>query len=289
MQFGAISTPQLETVGADKYVRARWVKQGLIERLGTSSYAVIGSDPNWRRAAWAAGADVDGFGFVAGRTCGRLLGLDGFTSDEPEVLVARKHRGLRTPAVLRSTALTLTLADSQVVDGIRCLKAERMILESPLFDFTREETENAIDSAIRLRKLSEQRLRTNVIDRHRSGINGGRILLDALVDTGGESRLERWFLALLRRAHLPRPELQRTIRDGQRTIARLDAYFPGNLVVEIAGHGTHSSRRQRQHDEQRRTELTVRGFRVITFTYDDVRDRPEWVAAQVVAGMRAAA
>ena len=171
---------------------------------------------------------------------------------------------------------------SKQLDGIRCLKAERLILDSPLFNFDQEETENAIDSAIRLRLVSEQRLRTKVIDRHREGINGGRILLDALVDTGGQSRLERWFLKLVRTAGLPRPELQLSWRDGSRIIARVDAFFPGGLIVEVAGHGTHSSRRAIQADEQRRTELTLRGFRVITFTYNDIRDRPDWVIAKLL-------
>ena len=115
------------------------------------------------------------------------------------------------------------------------------------------------------------------------------MLLDAMVDSGGESRLERWFLALCRRAGLPRPVLQKTYRADGRVVARVDAEFPGGLVVEVAGHGTHSSRRQRQLDEQRRTELTLRGKRVITFTYDDVRDRPDWVATQVSKGLRLAA
>lgn len=156
-----------------------------------------------------------------------------------------------------------------------------MILDAPLFGFIRDEVENAIDSAIRLRLAGEQRLRSRVISRHRQSINNGRALLDALVDTGGESRLERWFLALVRRADLPRPQLQKVWRAESRTVARVDAFFDCGLVVELAGHGTHSSRQQRQRDEQRRTELTLRGLRVITFTYGDVRDRPDWVIARL--------
>ena len=147
------------------------------------------------------------------------------------------------------------------MQGFRCLTAERLILESPQFGFTRAETENAIDSAIRLRLVAEQRLRTRVIREYRPNVNGSRLLFDALVDTGGESRLERWFLRLVREAGIDRPILQKTFRDGTRTIARVDAYFPGGLVVEVSGHGTHASRRQRQSDAQRRTELTLRGLR----------------------------
>ena len=226
--------------------------------------------------------DLGESGYVAGRTAARLSGLDGFCSDDIEVLVKRKKRGISSPYTVASTALALGREDTIVIDGIRCLKVERLILDSPLFDFDRAETENAIDSGIRLRLVSEQRLRTKVISRHRSGINGGRILLDALVDAGGESRLERWFLTLVRSAGLARPELQRVWRDGSRTVARVDAFFPGGLIVEVAGHGTHSNRRDIQRDEQRRTELTLRGYRVITFTYDDIRDRPDWVIARLL-------
>lgn len=167
------------------------------------------------------------------------------------------------------------------VEGFRCLSVERLILESPLFGFSRAETENAIDSAIRLRLVSEQRLRTRVIDGHGGGVNGSRLLMDALVDTGGESRLERWFLALVREAGIGRPILQKTYRDGTRVIARVDAYFPRGVVVEVSGHGTHASRRQLQIDAQRRTELTLRGLRVYTFTYEDVRDRPARMIGQL--------
>jgi very-short-patch-repair endonuclease len=65
----------------------------------------------------------------------------------------------------------------------------------------------------------------------------------------------------------------------------VDAYFPCGLVVEVAGHGTHASRGQRQVDAQRRTELTLRGLRVLTFTYEDVRDRPAWVIARLREAM----
>jgi len=83
--------------------------------------------------------------------------------------------------------------------------------------------------------------------------------------------------------------LQKTFRADGRTVARVDAFFPGDLVVEVSGHGTHATRRQRQVDAQRHTELTLRGFRVITFTYEDVRDRPWWVIARIREALAMAA
>ena len=175
------------------------------------------------------------------------------------------------------------------VRGFRCVTAERLILEAPLFGFSCAETENAIDSAIRLRLVAEQRLRTRVIRDHCRGVNGSRFLLDALVDSGGESRLERWFLRIVREAQIARPILQKTYRDGTRTVARIDAYFPSGIVVEVSGHGTHATRRQRQIDAQRHTELTLRGLRVLTFTYEDIRSRPSWVIARLREALVSAA
>ncbi|MEO6157567.1 MAG: hypothetical protein ABIQ39_08040, partial [Ilumatobacteraceae bacterium] len=243
------------------------------------------------RSLAIAQVDIGKRGVIAGRSAALLHGRDGFNRGPVEVIVPRRHRRVVAAARVCSTRRELHRGDTVVVDGIRCLTAERTILEAPLFGFTRAEIENAVDSGIRLRRISEQRLRTRVVAMHHQSINGARALLDALVDSGGESRLERWMLRLIREAGLPRPVLQKTFHEGTRVVARVDMIF-GNVVVEVAGHGTHSSRRQRQADEQRRTELLVRGYVVVTFTYDDVRDRPKWVVEQlrrVLAGSFCAA
>lgn len=279
---GIVSNADLARAGVSTPTRTRWQAAGLLIRLGPNAFAVRGAPATWEQRLAATMIILDGRGFLAGRTAARLQTLDGFDSDAVEVLATRRRKDLVVAARLASTALPVDAGDTIIVDGFRCLTAERLILDSPLFGFTQAETENAIDSAIRLRLVSEQRLRTKIIARHNRGINGGRTLLDAVVDTGGESRLERWMLRILREAGLPRPTLQMTYREGTRIVARVDMQF-GDLVVEVAGHGTHSSRRQLQVDDQRRTELTKRGLRVVTFRYDDVRSRPTWVIDQLRA------
>ena len=285
-QHSAVSLDQLEHAGVGASLRHQWVSDGRLVRLGPRSFALAGAAPTWRQSLVAGVFDLRGAGLVAGRAGARLLGLDGFTTDAVELIVPRAFRNRRSGGLVRSTSRSISSADVCRVDGIPVLRAERLILEAPLFAFTAVEVENAIDSAIRLRLVSEQRLRTKVVRTHHGGINHGRALLDALVDTGGESRLERMFLRLVRQAGLPHPLLQRTFRDGTRVVARVDACFPGGLVVELSGHGTHSTRRQLQVDAQRHTELTLRGMRVLTFRYEDVRDRPEWVVARLRDALR---
>jgi very-short-patch-repair endonuclease len=278
---GVVSLDDVRSLDVPSSTLGRWVRDGLLERLGPRSFRVAGAPRSWHLTAAAALADVRGGAALAGRSAAFLHGLDGFRPSPPELLLELPLRRNRTAHRVAVTSRPIPRSDVARVDGLRVLRVERLILDAPLFGFSRAEIENAIDSGIRARLVSEQRLRTRAVERHTRGINGGRKLLDSLVDTGGESRLERWFLRLVREANLPRPQVQRTFRGDGRTVARVDAFFPGNLVVELEGHGTHSSRRQRQRDEERRTALVLRGCRVLTFTYLDVRDRPQWVIARL--------
>lgn len=285
-QHSVVSLTQLEWAGVRAPMRSRWVAAGLLVRLGPRSFGVAGSAPTWMRSLAAGYLDLDGRAPIAGRSAAQLQGLDGFTGDEVELLTTRLDRKRSSSGVVHSTSRPIGRGDVVRIAGLTVLRAERLILEAPLFRFSQQEIENAIDSALRLRLIGEQRLRTKVLDQHSRGLNGGRMLLDALVDTGGESRLERWFLRLVREAGIERPMLQKVFRADGRTIARVDAFFPGGLVVEVAGHGTHATRRQLQSDAQRQTELTLRGCRVVTFTYADVRDRPDWVVARLRDALR---
>jgi hypothetical protein len=277
-QHGAISRRQLTAIGVGLGERRSWVDRRALVRIGPQSYVLPASADTWMRAVWCAQLDLDGRGFVAGRTAARLHQLDGFDRhDRIELLVPRRFRGLDSPWFVCSTSSDLSIASGVIVDGIRCLTAERLILESPLFDFDRIETENAIDGALRLRKVSEPRLRSAAVLTH------SRILRDAMVDTGGESSLERRFLALVRLAGLPRPQLQRVFRDGTTVVARVDALFPGGIVVEVEGHTTHSSRQQRESDEKRRNALVRRGLTVTVFTFGHVTREPAYVCAELRA------
>lgn len=106
------------------------------------------------------------------------------------------------------------------------------------------------------------------------------------------SWLERRALGVIAGAGLPPPRVQVHFRSDGR-LARVDLYYDEQrLVVEVAGHRTHSSRRHRQHDAERANRLRLAGLAVLEFTYEDVVDRPEYVSATIAAalglGVRAA-
>jgi hypothetical protein len=274
---GVFTTSTAQRLGISDRLRNEWLEQHKIERLGKHTFRCAGVPETWHMTLAAELGDLGPAAAVAGRSAAALNHLDGFERGPAELWVPRSHRNRGRNGVVRSSARPLLGGDVLTIDGIRCVSAERLILDSLLFRFTQQEIHNAIDSALRMRLVSEARLRRRIVDD--LAVNSWRraSLIGALVDTGGESALERRFLAIVRRAGLPRPNLQRVYRAGTRTMARVDAEFPGGLIIELNGHGTHGTRRQGQRDAQRRTELTLLGKRVITFTYDDVYGRPDWV------------
>jgi hypothetical protein len=155
---------------------------------------------------------------------------------------------------------------------------------------TEAELKRAVDSAIRDGGTSEPFLRRRLSALRGPGRPGVRLLDDVMDGAGGHSFLERRFLELVAAAGVAKPETQVIFRRDGRHVARVDFTWPATqLIVEVNGHRSHSTREQMQRDEQRRTELTLMGYRVVVFTYDDVIGRPAWVMAQVGSLLASAA
>ena len=289
-RHGVFTAAIARSVGVSDRLRYEWLQKRYIERLGKNTFRFAGTPVTWHMELAAALGDHGASAALSGRSAGALQHLDGFLPGSAELWLPRTARNRCAGTRARTSSQPLRPGDVVTVDGLRCVTAERLILDSLLFQFTPDEIHNAIDSAIRLRLVSESRLRRRIASDLVDNVKHRQVLITALVDSGGESGLERRFLAILRQAGFPRPQLQRIYRDGTRTMARVDAEFAGGLIIEVSGHRTHASRRQGQRDEQRRTELTLIGKRVITFTYDDVYGRPAWVLDQLhTAGADAAA
>jgi very-short-patch-repair endonuclease len=112
-----------------------------------------------------------------------------------------------------------------------------------------------------------------------SGRPGIRLLREILLDSGGESFLERRFLELVRNARLPRPACQVAYTANGR-VMRVDFEFEAtNVVVEVTGRLGHTSDRDRQKDARRRNALQQLGKEVLEFTTVDVLSTPDYVLA----------
>jgi very-short-patch-repair endonuclease len=98
------------------------------------------------------------------------------------------------------------------------------------------------------------------------------------------NELERRFLRLCRRHHLPSPVVNAPLLGFE-----VDFLWPhAKLVVETDGRDAHSGRASIEYDRRREAKLAVAGYEVLRFTWRQVLDRPAEVVAAVRARLTAA-
>ena len=150
--------------------------------------------------------------------------------------------------------------------------------------------EEALDSALRQRRTSLDRLRDGV---ERVGGRGSRgpAALNTLLEARGDvvptdSALETRLSRLLRRYHLPQPQRQVKVRDGQRFVGRVDFAYPElKIAIEVQSHRWHSSWGARCSDMDRLNRLQTLGWIIIQVTYEDLERRPDEVARRIRAAI----
>jgi hypothetical protein len=110
----------------------------------------------------------------------------------------------------------------------------------------------ALDSSLRLHLSAPLVLIERLSGLRGPGRHGVRLLDQLLLDSGGESVLERRFLALLRKAGLPRPATQQRVRGDAHHVARVDfLYAELATVVEVSGRLGHCNPLNRGRDPSR--------------------------------------
>jgi len=140
-----------------------------------------------------------------------------------------------------------------------------------------------LDMAIHMRLTNSEKV--HFYAEQVGGRQGARRLRAlAEIAAAAESPMETRLRWLLLRASLPTPEVQQDLHDASgRFVGRADLYYrTARLVIEFDG-GNH---RERLVSDDRRQNLLINaGFRLLRFTTADVHQRPETVAAQVMAAL----
>lgn len=202
-------------------------------------------------------------------------GVDVAEPRRPEFLAPRARRGAVT-AMRLHTSTRWDAIDFTRHRGLRTTTGARAIIDMASGQVTARMLETAIDSAVSLRRTSFPSLERRLRDLDGKGRHGCALVRELLLDSGGESHLERRFLRVVRLAGLPRPRCQVAFRAATGHPMRVDFVF-GRLIVEVSGRLGHSTDLDRRRAGRRRVELEDQGFRVIEFTTADVIDDPDYV------------
>ena len=218
-------------------------------------------------------------GLASRRSAAALHGIDGYTLERLEVVVAY-GRGRTERGVLVHRSTQMDLARPTERDGIPSTGIARTVLDLAAV-VSRERLELTIDAVLREGKLRYQDLYRVLADhaqRGRPGIGQLRALLDARCheDPIPLSEWSRSVSELLVGAGLARPLLEYRVEgaDG-RLVAQVDLAYPSSgLAIELDSIRWHHNHKSFVEDRQRRNRLQVAGWDVLNFTWEDYAARP---------------
>ena len=278
---GLVTTAETTLLGVTKGRRRTLQRQGVIARVGRGVHRVSGTPRTGRQRV--LGACLDAGGVASHRTAAALHGLKGFSLEHPlEILVRDGPTNARSSLARLHTTNWLPDEDLVMVDAIPTTGVARTLLSLAALapELTIDKVRGAVDDAISTGLASDAWLWWLLESRRRSGRNGVTVF-EAILElrNGGqvtESWLERETLRLIADAGLPLPICQARIEHNGAFVARVDfLYEEFAAVIEVSGYQWHRTKAQTTADAQRRRQLTLAGYQVHEFTYDEIVRHPE--------------
>jgi hypothetical protein len=206
-------------------------------------------------------------------------------------VISPRRPGRNRAGIDAHTSSTLLARDVEEVDGIPCTTVARTLLDLAAV-VPRRVVERAFDEAA-FREVLDAAAIEDVLAR--AGKHRGAGVLRGILDdhSPGSTRtrndLEEAFLAICDRAGLPRPEVNAWIALDPNGYEADFLWRGQRLIAETDGAAAHATRRGFERDRRRDQQLTLAGWRVVRFTYDQVFDEPGSVETTVVGLLRQAA
>lgn len=282
-QGGFVSHDQLLAVGLSAPGIQRRVRAGRLHRRHRGVYAVghelLGPDGRW----WAAVLALGEGAFVSHGSAAHAFGMRVSASGIVHVTVRGRAGRARRGGIRVHRPLVLPGDEVTSLRGLPITTPARTLLDLAAAGIRNLET--VLDRAEHQRVLDFADLRT-LLERYPRR-PGTRSLQAQVARYRGpvdvRSVLERLVLELCDAHGLPRPHVNCVVEGRVR-----DFYWPGcRLVVEADSYAWHRSPGALNADRERDVELTLAGYRVLRFTYEQVTERPAWVISSILAALGA--
>jgi very-short-patch-repair endonuclease len=288
--FGLFTRADAHTCGFTDDQLRRMVHTGTVEALSRRVFRFTSSTRTWHQRVLAACLDGGPECLASHRTAAALHRLDGFDAiTVVEVLLPMHVRHRRHDVVVHHTR-DLPAADRCRVGVIPTTSVARTLIDLGAA-VPATIVEEAFDSAERERLVGRHQVQARydaLRARGRTGLGAMTQVLPGRLATARVPRsvLERRMLRLLERAGLPIPITRFKVKLPDGRIAELDfAYVAQKLGIEVDGHGSHATRRQRASDNARSNALEDLGWSIRRFTYEQVLHESVAVASSVRAAL----
>ncbi len=259
-----------------------WVR----EHRGMYRHAAMPSTPLSRLLA----ACMTYGGLASHRSAAALHRIDGYRLHIVELSVAPGgNRAVNGVRFHQSTQLDL--AKPVVKDGIPVTGLARTVLDVAAV-VNRNRLDRTIDAVLRNGQLRRSDLWGVLVSHARRGRPGCAALKASLEDRFRDdpvplSEWSRMVAELLTGAGLDYPALEHRVHDARGAfVAQVDLAYPAHRVaIELDSARWHDNRESFVNDRRRRNEVTLAGWDVLNFTWDDYAERPRALCTTVVRAL----
>ena len=227
-------------------------------------------------------------GLASHRSAAALHGIEGFKLDRVELTVPPGKRPSMAGVRLHQSSL-MRLAKPTERQGVPCTGRARTVVDLASV-VTHTQLERVIDAVLRDQLLRPSDLYGVLATHARPGRRGCAALRAVLDDRLGDdpvplSEWSRMVEDLLIGSGLSRPRLEyRICNEAGAFLAQVDLAYPAHRVaVELDSVRFHLNRESFVSDPRRRNRLTVAGWKVLSFTWDDYIRFPKALCDAVAA------
>ncbi len=268
----------------------RLAHRGIVERVTPQVFRFTASARSWHQDVLAACLDGGTECVASHRTAAVLHEFDGFEPGVIEVLVPMHVRHRRKNVIVHHTR-DLPAIDRTRVGRIPVTTKARTLIDLGAVA-PADRVEEAFDGAERDRAVRRGIVEGRYASLRAPGRNGigamTQILRDRVaIERVPRSVLERRMRRLLTSAGLRQPIARYRTRLPDGTRYEIDfAYVEERIAIEVDGHGSHATRRQRAADNVRENALSDVGWTFRRFTYEQVVRESSAVAAAIRACLR---
>jgi very-short-patch-repair endonuclease len=285
-RHGLISREAAIAAGLSRHQIQQRIERGSWERLHRGVYAVAGAPRTYEQQVLAACLATKG----TGSHRSSMVFWDVEPDDRVAEVTVRQGRTPYHEGILVHRSLDLRPEHISVRSGIPVTNPLRMLADVgavlPVLY-----VERCIEQGLARRLFTQSAIVGVRWELSKQGRTGLGALEEAIRRQGFhlgnvESVLEAAFARLCVAYDLPAPELQHEVVVGGRR-RRIDAAWPDlMLAVEVDGFASRIDRERFQDDRTRQNALVEAGWTVIRFTWEDVMQRPQSVARQILQVLR---
>lgn len=284
-QHGAFAASQAVALGVPPTTLRSGALRGLYEEAHDGVFFVAGSSGSWRRSVVAAVLSEGDVAAASHQTAAFLHGFVGRRGDDIHV-VARRWLRRRRAGINVHESTDLIPGDIESIDGIPTTNATRTVVDlgatAPWL------VPGALGNAIRAGSTGLDEVERFVARVARRGRRGVGVIRPLIRDRRRwerrtESELEDRFARIVHDFDLPSPVPQFTVcDDAGRFVCRADFAYPSSRVlIELDGFAFHAGESAFQRDRTKQNRAILLGWSVFRYTWRDVVDRPEAVAAEL--------